>query len=314
MSRFISKSTDKCIPFFDLIRKGKRNFEWTTECEGAFRSLVQHLSTPPILSKPVDHEQLYLYLAVSEHAISAALVREEDKVQNPVYYVSKRLTGAERNYLRLEKLAYCLVIASRKLRPYFQAHPLTVYTDQPLRQVLTRPETSGRLLKWNIELSQFDIAYAPRRAIQGQVLADFIAEFTVPEDLPETSESPEYIWKLYTDGASNDRCSGAGVVLETPEGRSICYALKFDFRATNNEAEYEALLTGLRLARDLRIVAVEIYCDSQLVVCQVRGEYQARDRRLAAYLARVQEILNQFDYYAIYYVPRELNQKADSLA
>lgn len=78
LSRFISKSTDKCIPFFDLIRKGKRNFEWTTECEGAFQSPVQHLSTPPILSKPVDHEQLYLYLAVSENAISAALVREED--------------------------------------------------------------------------------------------------------------------------------------------------------------------------------------------------------------------------------------------
>ena len=125
---------------------------------------------------------------------------------------------------------------------------------------------SGRLLKWNIELSQFDITYAPRRDIQGQVLADFIVEFTVPEDLPETSKSPEYVWKLYTDGASNDRCSGAGVVLETPEGRSICYALKFDFRATNNEAEYEALLAGLKLARDLRIIAVEIYCDSQLVV------------------------------------------------
>lgn len=133
-----------------------------------------------------------------------------------------------------------------------------MYTDQPLRQVLTRPETSGRLLKWNIELSQFDITYVPRRAIHGQVLADFIAEFTVPEDLPETSNSPEYIWKLYTDGASNDRCSGAGIVLVTPEGRSICYALKFDFRATNNEAEYEALLTGLKLARDPRIIAVEI--------------------------------------------------------
>ena len=132
--------------------------------------------------------------------------------------------------------------------------------------------------------------------------------------MPKTSESPKYIWKLHTDGASNDRCSGAGVFLETPEGRSICYALKFNFRATNNEAEYEALLAGLKLARDLRIIAVEIYCDSQLVVCQVRGEYQARDRRLAAYLAQVQETLNQFEYYAIYYIPREHNQKADSLA
>ena len=91
-----------------------------------------------------------------------------------MYYVSKRLTGAERNYPKIEKLAYCLVIASRKLRPYFQAHSVSIYTDQPLRQVLQRPETSGRMLKWNIELSQFDITYLPRRAIQGQALADFI--------------------------------------------------------------------------------------------------------------------------------------------
>ena len=133
LRRFISKSTDKCIPFFDLIRKGKRNFEWTAECESAFQALVQHLSTPPILSKPTDHEKLFVYLAISENAISVALIREEDKIQKPVYYVSKRLTGAERNYPKLEKLAYCLVIASRKLRPYFQAHSIIVYTDQPLR-------------------------------------------------------------------------------------------------------------------------------------------------------------------------------------
>lgn len=165
----------------------------TTECEGAFRALLQHLSTPPILSKPINHEKLYLYLAVLENAISAALIREEDRVQKSVYYISKRLTGAERNYPKLEKLAYCLVISSRKLRPYFQAHPIIFYTDQPLRQILMQPKTSGRLRKWNIRLSQFDIIYTPKRAIQGQVLADFIAEFTIPEDLPETSESPEYI-------------------------------------------------------------------------------------------------------------------------
>ena len=143
-----------------------------------------------MLSKPTDHEMLYVYLAVSPHAISAALVREEDRVQKPVYYVSKRLMGAERNYPKIEKLAYCLVIASRKLRPYFQAHLVSVYTDQPLRQVLQRPETSGRLLKWNIELSQFDIACFPRRAIEGQALADFIAEFTVSNEPDNHSAIP----------------------------------------------------------------------------------------------------------------------------
>ena len=100
--------------------------------------------TPPILSKPVDGEDLFLYLVVSEHAVSAALVREEDKVQRPVYYVSKRLVGAESRYPMIEKLAYCLVRASRKLRLYFQAHPIKVLTDQLLRQVMSKPEASGR--------------------------------------------------------------------------------------------------------------------------------------------------------------------------
>ena len=227
------------------------------------------------------------------------MVHEEDRVQKPVYYVSKRLTGAERNYPRIEKLAYCLVIASRKLRPYFQAHSIGVYTDQPLRQVLQRPETSGRLLKWNIELSQFDIAYLPRRAIRGQALADFIAAFTIPINPDDHDIIPPIRWKLYTDGASNDRCSGAGVVLITPENRSICYALKLDFPATNNEAEYEALIAGLKLIKELGIKSIEIFCDSQLVVYQVRGDYQAKGRKLAPYLVQVQELLSNLERYDI---------------
>ena len=102
----------------------------------AFQNLLDFLEKPPILSKPVEHEDLFVYLAVSSHTVSTTLVQEEDKVQKPVYYVSKKLAAAERNYPKIEKLAYSLLIASRKLRHYFQAHPIVVYTDQPLRQVL----------------------------------------------------------------------------------------------------------------------------------------------------------------------------------
>jgi len=172
-----------------------------------------------MLSMANDGETLFLYLAVSSHALSAALIREDAKIQRPVYYISKRLTGAERNYPKLEKLAYCLLIASKKLRLYFQAHPIRVLTDQPLKQVLFRPETSDRLLKWNIELSQYGITYFPRRAINGLALADFIAEFTDRGDSEEEMASDvSGQWKLYVDGVKNDYCSGAGVVLETPKG------------------------------------------------------------------------------------------------
>ena len=126
------------------------------------------------------------------------------------------------------------------------------------------------MLKWNIELSQFDITYLPRRAIQGQTLADFIAEFTVLDDSNDHNVIPPIRWKMYTDGASNDHCLGAGIVLMTPENRSVCYALKLEFTATNNEAEYDALIAGLRFIKELGVRSVEIICDSQLVVHQVR--------------------------------------------
>ena len=190
----------------------------------------------------------------------------------------KKLTAVERNYPRIEKLAYILLIASRKLRHYFQAHPITIYTDHPLKQVLQRPEASGRLLKWNIELSQFDLNFQPRRSIRGQVIADFIAEFTVPEeDIANEEVEPSKllfdpnVWRLYTDGARNNERSGAGIVLETPEKRLITYAIRMEFQATNNDSEYEALIARLKIAKVLEVTKLNIFCDSKLVVNQVTG-------------------------------------------
>ena len=114
LSRVISKSTDRCLPFFNLLRGGKK-FEWTEECELAFQELKKHLVKPPILSKPITREVLFLYLGTTEHAISVVLVREEQKVKKPIYYVSKRLLGAESRYPLMEKLALSLIHLSRKL-------------------------------------------------------------------------------------------------------------------------------------------------------------------------------------------------------
>ena len=111
LNRFISKSTDKCLPFYNLLR-GNKKFEWIEECERAFLDLKAHLAEPPVLSKPTAGEPLFLYLAVTEDAASAVLVREEDRSQKPVYYISKRLLGAESQYPLMEKMAFCLVTAS----------------------------------------------------------------------------------------------------------------------------------------------------------------------------------------------------------
>ena len=133
------------------------------------------MSNPPLLSPFKQGEDLYLYLAVSTTAVSAALIREEDKKQFPIYYVSQAFQGAKAKYPRIEKITFALIVASRKLRPYFQVNPILVMTDQPIKNSMNRPEAAGRMVQWVIELSQFDIEYHPRTAIKAQALVDFIS-------------------------------------------------------------------------------------------------------------------------------------------
>ena len=118
---------------------------------------------------------MYLYLAISAEAVTSVLVKEDEgKIQRSLYYISKVLHGAEVRYLNLEKMIYALVISTQRLRPYFQAHSVFVLSDQPLRAALQRPDTSGRIEKWAVKLSEYDISYLPRPAMKAQVLADFL--------------------------------------------------------------------------------------------------------------------------------------------
>ena len=137
--------------FFETLKKPK-DFEWTEKCELALEELKTYLTTPPLLSKPLRGEVLLLYLAVSEHAVSAVLVREEGTKQLPIYYVSKALLDAKTHFSHLERLALALMIAARKLRPYSQGHPIGVVTSFPIKLVLHKPEVSGRLAKLALEL------------------------------------------------------------------------------------------------------------------------------------------------------------------
>ncbi|KAK3010158.1 hypothetical protein RJ639_012422 [Escallonia herrerae] len=202
LGRFMSKSVEKCLPFFKAIRKAK-DFEWTEECQLSFEELKNYLSSPPLLTKPVTGEDLFLYLSISEVAVSTVLIWEEKGKKRPVYYISKVLQDVETRYPRIDKVALALVISARKLRPYFQSHTVVVLTDQPLGKVLQNPDASGRLVNWSVELGEFDIKYKPRTAIKAQALSDFVVECTIPEDLPQLilSEVSDP-WLLYVDGSS----------------------------------------------------------------------------------------------------------------
>ena len=132
------------MPFFKVLKKV---FKWTDECEEALAKLKEYLTKPPLLSPLVMGEKLYLYLVVSNRAVSLALIREEGNVQKPVYYTSQAFQGAEASYLRMEKIVFALLVAFRKLRPYFQAHPIVVMTDQPIRKTMNKIEATGRLIQ-----------------------------------------------------------------------------------------------------------------------------------------------------------------------
>ncbi|KAG7532877.1 Integrase catalytic core [Arabidopsis thaliana x Arabidopsis arenosa] len=264
-----------------------------------------------VLSKPEVDEKLYLYVSVSKHAVSGVLVREDRGEQKPIYYISKSMTDPETRYTMMEKLALAVVTSARKLRPYFQSHPIEVLTNQPLRTILHSPNQSGRLAKWAVELSEYDIEYKSRVSMKAQVLADFLTELPVLG----TPEQPEnQTWKLYVDGSSSKQGSGVGIKLESPTSEILEQSFRLLFNASNNEAEYEALIAGLRLAQGVGAEEVVAYCDSQLVVNQFNGDYEAKDLRMEAYLEVVKGLSKDFKKFELIRIPRGENTTADALA
>nr|XP_027102673.1 uncharacterized protein LOC113723912 [Coffea arabica] len=279
LNRFLSQSASKALPFFKVLKKAD-SFSWTEECQQAFEQLKGYLHHLPTLTSPRPGDKLFLYLSAAAEAVSAVLIREEGV---------QMLRGPETR------------------------------TDQPLRQVLSRPEASERLTKWAIELGEYDLSYEPRTAIKAQALADFLAELTFDEVNETTSANTQATakpqrWILHVDGSSNSEGSGAGLLLEDPQGEICSYALRFDFAASNNEAEYEAVIAGFQLARKLGAGHILVYSDSQLVVCQILGEYEAREEVMHRYLSKVHQLIAHFESFEIQRIPRSQNRRADALS
>ncbi|XP_073109308.1 uncharacterized protein [Elaeis guineensis] len=211
----------------------------------------------------------------------------------------------------------------QRLRPYFQAHAIVVLTDQPLRTILHRLDTSGWLAKWAVRLGKFDIQYRPRPFLKAQVLADFIAECPTtdiqlgesdPVKVGTSDCCPDPAWVLHIDGASNAQGSGADFLLTGLEGVVTEHALRFDFKASNNQAEYEALVAGLKLALELGIDRLQVFSDSQLIVGQTKGEFETRDPTMAKYRQKVKDLVTPFKHFEISHIPSAENARADTLS
>ncbi|XP_027362507.1 uncharacterized protein LOC113870106 [Abrus precatorius] len=242
------------------------------------------LSTPPVLTKLNLEQEMIVYLAVSDNAISSVLLQETPEL-TLVYFVSRTLQGPESRYQLMEKVVLALLHTARWLRHYFQSHQVLVRTDCPMAKILRKPELAGRL-----------------------VLADFVNEFTVQRQT--TSD----MWNLHVDGSSNRLGSGAGVILEGLNAFAIEQSIRFGFKASNNQAEYEALLAGLRLAKEMGVKRITGWSDSKIVAEQVNDTYQVRDSVMLKYYQEFKKIKDEFDEVCVRHTPRNMNERADRLA
>jgi hypothetical protein len=183
LSRFISRLGEKCLPLYRLLKKHER-FSWTAETQETLDKLKASLTRAPVLTPPQDGEPLYLYVAATTQVVSTVIVVECTEeghalsVQRPVYYISEVLSDTKARYPQVQKLLYAVVLARRKLRHYFEAHPVTVVSSFPLGEIIRNPDAAGRIAKWLVDLTGETLAYAPRKAIKSQILADFVAEWT----------------------------------------------------------------------------------------------------------------------------------------
>src|SRR5436190_13080008 len=174
------------------------------------------------------------------------------------------------------------------------------------------------MLNWGVELGEFDIKFVQRTALKGQSLVDFVVECSIPtppEDAEtRSSKEDDRAWVVHIDGSPNDQGSGAGVVMQSPDGHTFKHAIRFMFKASNNVAEYEAALAGLELAKAVKASKVSIRSDSQLVVGQCTGEFEARDETMKKYQTAVCFRMMDFDEVTFQRIPRSKNERADIFA
>nr|GEU87957.1 reverse transcriptase domain-containing protein [Tanacetum cinerariifolium] len=256
LNHFLSRSTENSLPFFetlkDITKENKYDYRWIEKAENAFQELKKMILDLSALATPLPKETLFVYLAPSKEAVSAILLVVRQGKQHLVHCVSKTLHDAERNYATLEKMALALQYASGRLMRYFEAHPITVITYQPIKQIL--------------------------------------------------------------NGASSAKDFGAGLVLISITKIEYTYALRLNFESTNNQAEYKALLAGLRIAKKIGVQSLYVNVDSKLVASQINGNYEAYKENMIRYLNKPKEYIGCFINFKIQNIPWNKNQKADVLS
>lgn len=326
LRRFIANSAGKIQPFSPLLRlKGEEKFIWDEEHQRAFDSIKAYLAKPPVLVPPIRGRPLKLYLAATDRSIGSFLAQDNDQgKERAVYYLSRVLTPVEQRYTAVEKLCLALYFSAIKLRHYMLPSVVLIISRTDLiKYMLTRPIVCGRIGKWTMALSEFTFKYIAQKSVKGQALADFLAHHPSSAIEPmddveigtiETRPMQNNFWTMHFDGSSTETSAGAGVTIESPEGELFQFAFQFEFRCTNNQAEYEALIIGMEILQEMGARRVLIRGDSQLVINQLLKEFKCTSWSLLPYYALADQLAEIFDRVSFIHIPRKENSDANEMA
>ncbi|RVW68632.1 Retrovirus-related Pol polyprotein from transposon 17.6 [Vitis vinifera] len=246
ISRFIARLTDICEPIFRLLRKNQPTV-WNDDCQIAFEKIKEYVLSPPVLVPPMPGRPLLLYLSVSDMALGCMLAQLDDsKKERAIYYLSKRILEYEMRYVMIERMCLALVWATRRLWHYMTEYSVCLISQlDPLRYLFDRPALTGRLMRWLVLLTEFDIQYVSQKCIKGSIVADHLASLPISEGRPVDDDFPDEEFIAMT--SLSDR-----------------------HPATNNIVEYEACILGLETALELGIRQMEVFGDSNLVLRYTR--------------------------------------------
>ena len=283
------------------------------------------MANPPVLMPPQKRKPLSLDLTTTIIDMGAMLAQIVDAEERAIYYISKNFHDYELRYTPVEKGCLALLWATGKLRYYMLAHEVHVYSKMdPIRYIFNKHILNGRISRWTLLLSEYNLSYVPLKSIKGRAVSDFLADYAITEEsTSDTTALPDdnifnidnETWKLYFDGASSNQGYGIGILLISPEGEHIPISIKLEFTVTNNVAEYEACLHGLKVAISLNTNRLKVYGDSSLIINQVIGNWKIKNETLALYQEYIDKIIDgYFDHIEFIHIFREDNQFADALS
>jgi len=313
--RFISNLSGKTQSFTPLLRLKKEDvFKWELKHQPTFEEIKSYLVNPYILSPPLKNRIMKLYISASEFTIGSMLAQEDENgVERAIYYLTKVLNDAERRYHPIEKLCLCLYFSCSKLKQYIKPVDVYVYSHfDIIKHMLSKPILHSRVGKCALALTEYSLTYKSLKYVKDQIVADFIVDHSVVEEvLGFVEEKP---WKLYFDGSSHKNGTRVGIMIISPKNIPTKFKFRLDKFCSNNEAEYEALITGLEILLELGAKRVEIKGDLELVVKQLTEEYKCVKENLVMYFVAANALLKSFTHVQIQHIPRVENQEANDLA